>query len=683
MTITEPGLLMTMSDIAALAHVQRPVVSMWRTRAALTDSPFPTPILRQRGVDLFDAHRVGSWLRDTGRGNNPQAAADAAAYAVLAATGGSDESAFRSVTALLALRAASDQALGGLSVAGLLDAADEHDPDDEMFFREIEAIGASLPAVAGYVDALVEAAFGVGPAFERILADRTKRDLADEGDLMLSGPALELVAETVTALRLTQAAESVLADPTGSASDLLLAIHAAQGGELSVTTANDARPAARLQRRRLLVHGISRRGLDVLPSGAFTVSGAAVHVAQYPSANDPAMSAVKMLSSIEQIVLQMTNDQLAVVIAPSPVLSDAGLSREAEELRSSLLRSGRVRAIVRLPAGLLTRKPQQLQALWVLGAAHAHVSLADRWTMVADLTATPLDGAVIDDLVGDLAASLGDRKTVRAHAFRFARLVLTRSLLASRQSLVAGALTATSAAAWPAAARAVAVDRLIVLLNDDTIAAVNVPVQPAAGDPADSSTVGELLSAGHLRYFSGNRIAAGDVISGAADAAGIRLIGPAEIAGQTVLGSRRIDRLRFAAAYPSGRVTEPGDLVFCTSPKPAALVDTDGTAVVVFPARILRIDPGNTNGLLGEVLAADIDALPPGHRRWRAWPVRQVRKSQENALAQALTSIRLEQKRARDRLGHLDELSALLMAGVTAGTLTLASEIPAPEEGTP
>ena len=79
-------------------------------------------------------------------------------------------------------------------------------------------------------------------------------------------------------------------------------------------------------------------------------------------------------------------------------------------------------------------------------------------------------------------------------------------------------------------------------------------------------------------------------------------------------------------------------------------------------------------------LAADIAEMPPGHRRWRAWPVRQVALNQRAALADALTSLRWEQKQARERLEQLDQLTDLLMAGVTAGTITLASD--APSKGT-
>ncbi|MBG6059910.1 hypothetical protein RCH16_003394 [Cryobacterium sp. MP_M5] len=710
MSTSEPTLLMTMSDIAALARVQRPVVSVWRTRAARSDTPFPTPVSRRRGQELFDAHQVGVWLAATHRGNNPEAAMDAAGHAAPDDSAGAAGSTLRAVTALLALRGQLGTPLGTLSDADLLDAADEHDPDDALFYREIDDIGAARGSLVGYVDALVEAAYGEAPAFERILADRFRFDPHGQsdttrGDTALSGPALKLLALTASALATTQgndpaSLQPVFVDATGSAGDILLAVAHARadaGGDLTVLTPNDDGDSARLLRRRLLVHGITRLGLEVQQSGAFAVTETAVHIAQLPPANRTAMMPTEMLSAIDQIVLQMTNDQLGVVIAPSAVLNDAGLSRESDELRSTLLRSGRVRAIVRLPAGLLTNKPQQAQALWVLGAAHAHVPLADRWTMVADLTTTPPTEAVIDDLVSDLIAALGDRGTVRAHAFRFARFVLTRTLLASRDSLIAGARTVATTPQTHGAALAVRVDELLALLTPETDAApglsglarvsTSVPgptgrtgsaAHTAAGSAAPH-TIEQLLAATHLRYVPGNRLdaddIADDIFEGGLRAGGIRLIGPAEVLGDTALGHRRIDRLRFAAGYPSGRVSEPGDVVFTTVPRPAAIVDREGTSVVLFPARILRINPDDPNGLLSEIVAADITALPPGHRRWQRWPLRQVHHRQRAALADALASVRLEQERAHERLAHLDELTSLLMAGVTAGSLTVSQTV--------
>ncbi len=689
MTTTESALLMTMADIAALARVQRPVVTVWRTRAAHTDTPFPAPVVRERGQEFFDASQVGAWLTETQRGNNPEAAADAAAHAAPPRIAQVEGDIFPAMTALLTLRSLIGGPLSALSPDDLLDAADEHDPDDDMLYREVESAGDAREPLARYVDDLVEAAYTEAAAFERLMADRFRADRHDLGDTAVSNLALDLMSRTVTALAATLPGDPVVVDVTGSVGDVLIAIAEDENAarDLTVITASGDGETARLARRRLAVHRIPRTTVDIQNDGAFTVTGHAVHVAQFPPSSDGAMSTVGMLAAIDQIVLQMDPTQLAVVMAPAAVLSDANLERESDQVRSALMRSGRVRAIVRLPVGLRPRKPRQAQTIWVLGDAYARVELAERWTMVADLSALPLDQVAIDDLVGDLVAALGDLATVRAHAFRFARVVLTRTLLASRDSLVAGAREAVRKSPRRGAALAVRIDELLGTLSSESNDAGldRLTVEPATptGAPAASS-VEQLIASGHLRYIPGNRLDPNDIDDGTADATGIRIIGPAEVLGEHPLGHRRIDRLRFAGEYPVGRVTEPGDVVFCTSPRPAAIVDREGTSVVSYPARILRVNPNDPNGLLAEVVAVDVMSLASAHKQWKRWLLRQTERRQRAALSDALASIRLQQERARERLARFDELTSLLITGATAGTVTLThtSALPAPPEGT-
>ena len=148
------------------------------------------------------------------------------------------------------------------------------------------------------------------------------------------------------------------------------------------------------------------------------------------------MDAAQILSAVEQLVLQMDDDQRAVLVAPARVLCDVPLDGAAAGLRSGLLRTGRVRAIVRLPQGLLRAKPREAQACgcWDRPSRKCPLRSGGPWwrTHRADLTED-----VSQDLVSDIVASMGDRATVRAHSFRFARLVQTRLLLAGRKSLVA------------------------------------------------------------------------------------------------------------------------------------------------------------------------------------------------------------------------------------------------------
>jgi hypothetical protein len=233
----------------------------------------------------------------------------------------------------------------------------------------------------------------------------------------------------------------------------------------------------------------------------------------------------------------------------------------------------------------------------------------------------------------------------------------------------------------------VRIDQLLGSLSSESYAAGpdRLTVEPATpANAATTSSVEQLIAAGHLRYIPGNRLDPNDIEDATADAAGIRIIGPAEVLGEHPLGLRRIDRLRFAAEYPAGRVTEPGDVVFCTTPRPAAIVDTQGTSVVAYPARILRVNPSDPNGLLAEVISADVTSLTSTDKQWKRWMFRQTGPRQRAALSDALASIRLQQERARERLAQLDELTSLLITGVTAGTVTLThtSDLPAPPEGT-
>jgi hypothetical protein len=224
MPATESPLLMTMSDIAALARVRRPVVTVWRTRAARNGIPFPAPVLRERGQEFFDAGQVGSWLTETRRGNNPDASADAAAYAAPPRSAHAEGDTFPAVTALLALRSLIGGPLRALSPDELLDAADEHDPDDDLLYREVECAGGARESLARYVDELVEAAYTEAAAFERLMADRSRADRRDLDDTVLSSSALDLMSRTATALAATQPGDPVIVDVTGSAGDVLIAI---------------------------------------------------------------------------------------------------------------------------------------------------------------------------------------------------------------------------------------------------------------------------------------------------------------------------------------------------------------------------------------------------------------------------------------------------------------------------
>ncbi|WP_026264748.1 hypothetical protein [Arthrobacter sp. 135MFCol5.1] len=673
---------MTLSDVASLSQVQRPVVSMWRKRSSAGPLPFPAPAETVNGVELFDADEVTAWLQATGRGNNPEARNDVAVHAKPAAIVSlrDGRKTFDGLTALLALKVITGQALGNRSASGLLDEADEADPDDLFLYSELEALGSALPGLASFADRLADSAYSAPAAFEKLLTHRFKDGLREYADTALTAAALNLVSAAAIELAAALESRPVFVDATPGGSDVMLSISQQFSESESVTflAADHDGGASRLARRRLAVHGTDSGPVKVDGKGAFAVTGPAIHVAQYPAPGEPGLNTKGILSGIENIVLQMDDSQRAIVLAPARVLSDA-LAGETGNVRADLLRSGRVRAIIRLTSGLLRAKPREPQALWVLGPSFADVPIADRWTMVADLGTDPLTVDVIQDLISDIVASMGNRATIRAHSFRFARLVQTRILLARTGALVDLPAKGRSTAA-PCAEAALRIDELVRALSTGGDAKLLSVLPGAKHSSPASASVQELMGSGYLKYVKGIRVEEQHTNR----TAGNRILGREELMDPHDALPRFIALLDFAAHYPTGRLTEPGDVVFCTSPRPAAMVDEEGGAVVVFPARILRIDQGDPGGLLPAVIARDINNLNPADKSWRNWQLRRTGEAERQPLTNALQRLQHEQAQARQRLKHLEELATLITDGVAGGSLTLTDPIShaVPEEGT-
>ncbi|BCW56986.1 hypothetical protein [Arthrobacter sp. StoSoilB20] len=659
---------MTLTDVAALAKVQRPVVSMWRKRSAGSAHPFPKPVALNGGLELFDSGHITTWLTDTGRGNNPEAANDVAAFTRMPGmtADGTRGNTFETLTALLALKAITGNSLAQLSTEELLDAADEFDPDDTFLYSEMEAAGTSLASTAAFADELVDSAYNVAAAFEHLLAARFREGLKDYSTTALTDSAVGLVAAAGVELAATLGGDSVFADSTRGGSDLLMGVVHAAGEEAPVTflTADDDGDSGRLVRRRLRVHGVDCGQIHLDPSGEFAVQGPVVHVAQYPSPGESGMGGAQILAAVEQLLLQMDDQQRAVIIAPARVLCDPPMDVSLAALRGDLLRIGRVRAIVRLPQGLLRAKPREAQALWVMGPSLADNPNAGRWTMVADVSTQDLTEDVKQDLVSDIIASMGTRAMVRAHAFRFARLMPTQQLLASKSLVPA---PPHSSVGMPTGAEAaLRIEELGRLLHSgESPTSQVVTTHDNMTNQADS--IQKLMTYGALKHIKGNRIAEADLNP----QKGTRVLGPPELLDPHNAPHRYISLLDLAANYPASRLTQPDDVVFCTSPRPAATVDAHGGSVVIFPAKVLRVDAADPGGLLPFVVASDINGLSPTDKAWRRWRLRRVPEAQRRKLGDTLARLQHEQQQALERLGQLHEVATLITDGVASGSLTL------------
>ncbi|RZU62852.1 hypothetical protein [Zhihengliuella halotolerans] len=655
--------LVTMTDIALLAHVQRPVVSMWRARSRDSSHPFPAVATRRAGRDLFDVDEICRWLAATGRGNNPAAAEDAAAF-----VSGARED-FPAVGALLALSALTGVPLSGRSANDLMDLADDADPDDAYLYREIEDLGAKAAALAGYTDRVSDAAYSPAAAFEQLVQDRFRTGLPELADTSLGGPLTQLTAEAAAAMSLATGADAFW-EATPGGSDLVLGVSITLGESrpadlgLAMNFRGDCTEAAqRFAARRLRVHLAAHGHHGPAPAYDRSQGTPRIVVAQFPGPGEPAADAAGALRAIDEIALSMSDADGALIVGPARWLVDA-LSGPAESTRSQILRMGRLRAAVRLPAGLVPTRIRQPMALWVLGSAHPDVPLADRWTMTADLTAEELNTAGRQDLISDIAASLGDRSALRAHAFRFASLVQTSRLIASSGPLT-GLRRPPASKGRPADPSAELIRAERLLEHVQAPANTNIPAERfgfgltrGSGTPTPSATVRALLASGDLAYLPGARIDNADLTHDGG--AGLRVLGT-----DSPAGTARIDPLVLASRYPRARLTEPGDVVFRTSGAPAAVVDPVGAGVVRYPDRILRIRGAS---LLPGPLAADLSG---GRGPWRGWLVRRFDPEDTPDLGEALGDIDVERTRLRDQLERLDALTDRLSDGAAAGALRI------------
>ncbi|MEZ0491762.1 hypothetical protein AB2L28_05870 [Kineococcus sp. TBRC 1896] len=646
------GELLSRTDIALLTGVSRPVVSVWQRRY----SDFP-PIARQDGGrDLFRANEVADWLRERSLGNNPDAALDVALFALTGGTSTRDH--FPAVTALLALRACVGGSLGQ-DEEELLEAAAEHDRADRFLRREVEALGRRVVGVSGVVDAVVEAARTPVRAVTSLYAARYRLGLGDHVSTAFGGPLLDLVASVVEEL-LQRSADPVLCDASGS--DDLLAHLAARRGDVEpprvlVPTGNGE--SLRSLRRRSAAMGWFAADHD-----GTALPGNAVLVAQFPTPYRPATTDVEIAEAVRALTVGLTGGQRAVVVGPASALCDAAPGAAVHDHRAAALRTGRVRAVVRLPAGSWTVRPRQSLALWVLDAEpHDSVGLAD-------LSASTLAPDVTFDLVSDVLAVIDHLDPLQGRAYRFLRPV-RRQDVAPLDDLLRGARSSARFAVNPAAAEALRLDALTERLTRP-LPALTLTVDHGEPQVATRVRLGDLVADGTVHVLSGTRFP--DV---ALPGGSTRVLSPADLIGDAT-APRRVDRLALVAAVPAVQFTAPGDVVFCTSPAVGAVVDREGLSAVRFPARVLRIGEA-ASGWLGPEVVAQAVRAGPGRGPWRSWTVPVVPDGQGPHLERALREVRAVRDDLATRLAAADALTAEMLEATTTRAVRFPAE---PDEPT-
>lgn len=630
--------LMTMRDIAGLARVQRPVVTMWRSRSRAQGLPFPSACDRRAGQELFRREDVVAWLEETQRGKNPEVRADAAAHTRFVSSAEDAEV----LSALICLRQLVGDSLSGLESEDLLDHADEHDPDDRYFRREIEHC-ADLPAAAQRCDELVEASWSAAPAHQRLVESWLRLPGSELGRAAVADSARQLLLSLLGALA-ADLGQPLLMDPTGAAVDLLA--EAAASLDLPVRVLDGDSAAHRLTRRQLLLAGAAAQVI-ARGEGDWSVAGPTVHLVVLPSAADPAMDALAQLELLDEIGTQMTPDQVVVCLAPAATLADPLLG-SASNQRDQLLREGRVRAVVRLPAGLRPAQPREHSALWLLGSPDL-TPTSERRTLVADLGAVSL--AHCDGLVDDLLAAWQGREGARRRTWAHLHPVFTADLVSASGTLV------PSKPHRMARERKAGADWVVELRAADAAGRLKAYRFDVMGQPGEEVTVAQALKRGWLRVLPGRKVE----LSGLPEGSVPVVADPHELTQP-----QRVDRLALRTRTDH-ELTEPGDIIFTVRPRPHSVVDDDGGTLVLAPARVLRVHPSAP--LVRQAVAARINAATSNS--WRAWPLAVVPESTRDVLGEALTDLAAERARLVAELAALDALAVDLTAAVESRQLSI------------
>lgn len=611
---------LTLQDIADLARVQRPVVSMWRRRPTVrgVDIPFPEPVLREGGVHRFDRDAVVSWLEATGRGNNAEARQDAAALAVPEGTGLED------LVVLLCLYALAGVELADLTLSQLAELAERLDPDDELVLREVRAL-TDYATSARFVDELVEASFGLGDALDRVESGRLRREATERG---LSSGVVELVRSVGQACRLHLGDDGVALAPHH---ETAFAERLASG--FAGLLLNDEGLSTRSQRRRARL-----REIELLDAAAATVRVLSIVGIEPGTA----------LDAVDDLELSLGPSDIGIVLGSASVLCDR-LVGAAERRRAQTLRDGRLAIAVRLARGLWKGAHRQQLALWVLQGSRSAQSL-----YMADLDGLRVDH---DDLAADVAAAL---ELTERRAYRYGRRGELAPVLAGTVPVVPRGVRALQVGRVGSSAHLDAV-HVASLITSRTIDGYDVTVAPAASRMVlRQRSLRELADAGQMIMRRGSRIDPAH----AASSGSVQIL-----TADRTMDNVRLDPVDAERHYPRATRTEPGDVVFVEQPRPAALVDEQGGALVASPSRMLRLQRTATIG--PHTLAALINELATPGTEWETWSIPDLPAPESRALDSALKDAASHLRDLRQHEQAVRDLTKNLIQGVAAGEVTI------------
>ncbi|MEV4252758.1 hypothetical protein AB0J52_06265 [Spirillospora sp. NPDC049652] len=677
--------LMSMTDIAELAKVQRPVVSNWRRRYA----DFPSPAVPGGTRPLFSGTDVVRWLTDRDLGNVPadRLHEELARHTIMSYGAEFGARPLVEITGSLLCLAHLDRHPLPADWGDLLQRAERLDVEDEFILRELQAANPSAIRLAHLAEELIEAAYTPSGAYEWLLAARSRLGLTD---LTADVPAPELLrlVTDIAALpsRLPVRDRITVADPYAGTGDLLSAMirQTDEPGDLVALAATRQEWLVRLIRRRLLLAGIEDYSLDVQTGTDLEerLADPDVIVTQLPYRPGETRSAMTTLLELERVslLLRPNSGAIAVVVGPADALVDRLTDVQEARLRSELLRSGMLETVVALPGGVTPYRPGYRPALWIMASNPA--PKARGRALLCDISSESLTEHVGAQLTEDILFWRTEGLRLDGHDPRYGQAVTVNQLEADFggplvppgppvAQMLARRVTERPALISQAELRleqAAARDRGA----DDQL---RCGVVARTGPQPRLVTIGDLIAERSIRRVKGHRIAPTHIRGDGHHA----VLGPDEITGAAPVGGRRIDRLIFAADYEHASLTRPGDIVYTTTPAFALLVDRDGFNVAQFPGRVLRINPDSDRPLTPRVLAALLRAARNTVRspsavhaiRIEDLSVPELEIEEVGRLDVLLGEIEDRQRLLQDQQNELAEIYRLTAAGFADRTLTI------------
>lgn len=607
---------LTLQDVADLAHVRRPVVSMWRKRPVVRGvrMPFPAAVEKVAGIERFAPADVVEYLQRTGRGKNPEAHLDAAAIAV---PHGID---LEAAVVLLAWCALTGEALTGTTGEHRTMRAAELDPDDTLLLREIRELDPSAELLA-YIDDLREASYGLPDAFARLETGRVSRE---SGLRDLTEAALELLSTIVTACAVHLGDQTTLRTDSSA-----LSLRMAADAGVSLVSPD------RAIRRRAVITDVPLGH----PGGGPTLTVISA----------VGLGPAEVLDVADEVVLDLPTGHVGIVIGPAEVLTD-DLRGELQSRRAKVLRVENVVAALRLPRGLWREAHRQSLAVWVcLGGADA------KRPWIGDLGAAGEPG--LESLAADIAGAL---EFAERRAFRYLRQTELAKVRVSGPLVPRGAL----APALRAAGSGGHLDAVhaATLVTSEPMDTLDVLVKSAPGRlRVHHRSLGELCDEKIVEVLRGCRIRAEH-----SSPYGTVAVLPAEPFNRMML-----DPIDAEQHYPRAVRTEPGDVIFFESPRPRAWVDQRGGAMVAAPARILRVAKKAEFG--PRLLTAVINNAAAGSE-WKTWALPSISREESRKVEMTLAGIERYRNELDRRVEAADALTSSLIAGVAAGAITLDAQ---------